>query len=290
MNTKMDKKSTDYRNIKAANQCFLFCILFEVAGIMTILFFGTLGAEMAIYFMTFLFALFLARKHREDIEIPFAKPKPGKVLHCIGITICGIPIAMLLNALTGLLTTAGADTTDDVTVYPIWLSLIVFAIVPAIVEEYVFRGVVLGAYQRIGIKAAIFISSMFFALLHFSLGSVLYGFFFGCVFALVRTVTGNMIYSMIMHCTFNALNVVLSYVNLANIPDWSVIAYMVVGVVGFVVLMVMLVKDKESKLELEKESENDGGKVKYRKWQLMTKEGYVSVVVCLVVMGMLLSM
>jgi hypothetical protein len=65
---------------------------------------------------------------------------------------------------------------------------------------------------------------------------------------------------------------------------------MVVGVVGFVVLMVMLVKDKESKLELEKEGENDGEKVKYRKWQLMTKEGYVSVVVCLVVMGMLLCM
>jgi uncharacterized membrane protein YuzA (DUF378 family) len=117
---------------------------------------------------------------------------------------------------------------------------------------------------------------------------VLYGFFFGCVFALVRTVTGNMIYSMIMHCTFNALNVVLSYVNLDNIPDWSVIAYMVVGVIGFVALMVLLVKDKESKLE--KESENDGEKFIYRKWQLMTKEGYVSVVVCLVVMGMLLCM
>jgi uncharacterized membrane protein len=95
---------------------------------------------------------------------------------------------------------------------------------------------------------------------------------------------------MIMHCTFNALNVVLSYVNLTNIPDWSVIAYMVEGVVGFVVLMVMLVKDKERKLELEEEGENDGEKVKYRKWQLMTKEGYVSVVVCLVVMGMLLCM
>jgi hypothetical protein len=52
----------------------------------------------------------------------------------------------------------------------------------------------------------------------------------------------------------------------------------------------MLVKDKGSKPELEEESENDGEKVKYRKWQLMTKEGYVSVVVCLVVMGMLLCM
>jgi hypothetical protein len=47
-----------------------------------------------------------------------------------------------------------------------------------------------------------------------------------------------------------------------NIPDWNVIAYMVV--VGFVLLMVLLVKDKDSKLE--KESENDGRKVKYRKY------------------------
>ena len=31
----------DYRAVKLANMIFLFCIIFEVVGIMTILFFGT---------------------------------------------------------------------------------------------------------------------------------------------------------------------------------------------------------------------------------------------------------
>ena len=46
-------------SIRRANQCFLWCILFEVAGIMTILFWGSMGAWLA-----------------------------------IGTSICGIPVAM----------------------------------------------------------------------------------------------------------------------------------------------------------------------------------------------------
>lgn len=48
----MDKKSSEYKLIRMADTSFLFCIIFEVVGIMTVMFLGTLGAQMAIYFMT----------------------------------------------------------------------------------------------------------------------------------------------------------------------------------------------------------------------------------------------
>lgn len=92
----MDKKSSEYKLIRMADTGFLFCIIFEVAGIMTVMFLGTLGAQMAKYFMTMLFAVFMARKRRAEFTIPFEKPKVGTLLQSIGISVCGIPIALMI--------------------------------------------------------------------------------------------------------------------------------------------------------------------------------------------------
>ena len=148
-NGRIWRATGQYQAIRRANLCFLSCILFEVAGIFTMPFFGTVGAQMAIYFMTLLFALFLAGKHKKELAIPIEKPKAKMLLFSAGLTVCGIPVAMLLNALAGLFSTSGADTVEDVAKYPLWLALTAFAIIPAVVEEYVFRGVVIGEYLKI---------------------------------------------------------------------------------------------------------------------------------------------
>ena len=90
----------------------------------------------------------------------------------IGTSICGIPVAMLLNAFASVLSSSGNQTAEDINGYPLWLCLIVFAFVPAVVEEYVFRGVILEQLRIAGTLNAVFVSSLFFALLYFSPGSV----------------------------------------------------------------------------------------------------------------------
>lgn len=117
-----------------------------MVGIMTVPFFGVLGGQMEIYFLTFLFGLFLAKKNKEELSIPIMKPKAKIVILKSLITIGGIPVAMLLNALAGILTTAGADDASDVNKYPLWGAVICFAVVPAIVEEFIFRGIILEKY------------------------------------------------------------------------------------------------------------------------------------------------
>lgn len=114
----------------------------------------------------------------------------------IDIIIKVMGILITISALASLLSSAGADSSEDIAKYPVWLAIIAFAIVPAVVEEYVFRGLILGAYMKVDARAAVVISSLFFAMLHFSLGSILYGFFYGCVFALIRIATGNMMYGI----------------------------------------------------------------------------------------------
>lgn len=276
----------NYKLIKMANITFLFCIIFEVVGIMTILFFGNVGAQMAIYFMTFLFSLFLWRKHKDEISIPISvgKLEPKKLLHLSAITVCGIPIALLLNYFAGMLSNTGADSADDVNTYPILLSIIVFAVVPAIVEEFVFRGLILGAYSKVDARAGILISSLFFALLHFSFGSVMYGFFFGLLFAVVRIATDNLIYTMIMHCLFNLINVLLSYMKLGKVSEVVIVLIFILAIMLFITLVILFFKKNTIDIRV------NCSEGKYKPWKLITKEGYITMVVCVSVMGMLLIM
>ena len=275
---------TDYKAVKMANITFLFCIIFEVVGIMTILFFGMVGAQMSIYFMTFMFSLFLWRKHKGEIEIKLKKVEPVKLAQLSAITVCGIPIALFLNYFAGILSSAGADSAEDVNTYPLILSLVVFAVVPAVVEEFVFRGVILGAYSKVDVKAGIVISSLFFALLHFSFGSVMYGFFFGLLFAVIRLSTGNLVYTIIMHCLFNTINVLMSYMRLDKIPAVVVFIVFAVALFGFITLVMYFFSRNTIDTNM---SRSEG---KYKPWKLITKEGYITLAVCVTVMGMLLMM
>ena len=275
---------TDYKAVKMANITFLFCIIFEVVGIMTILFFGMVGAQMSIYFMTFMFSLFLWRKHKGEIEIKLKKVEPVKLAQLSAITVCGIPIALFLNYFAGILSSAGADSAEDVNTYPLILSLVVFAVVPAVVEEFVFRGVILGAYSKVDVKAGIVISSLFFALLHLSFGSVMYGFFFGLLFAVIRLSTGNLVYTIIMHCLFNTINVLMSYMRLDEIPAVVVFIVFAVALFGFITLVMYFFSRNTIDTHMSR------SECKYKPWKLITKEGYITLAVCVTVMGMLLMM
>jgi len=64
------------------------------------------------------------------------------------------------HAVASVLSSSQSSGMEDTTVYPFWLSLICFAIVPAIIEEYIFRGVILGAYLKVEMMAAVLISSL----------------------------------------------------------------------------------------------------------------------------------
>ena len=275
---------TDYKAVKMANITFLFCIIFEVVGIMTILFFGMVGAQMSIYFMTFMFSFFLWSKHKGEIEIKLKKVEPVKLAQLSAITVCGIPIELFLDYFAGILSSAGADSAEDVNTYPLILSLVVFAVVPAVVEEFVFRGVILGAYSKVDVKAGIVISSLFFALLHFSFGSVMYGFFFGLLFAVIRLSTGNLVYTIIMHCLFNTINVLMSYMRLDKIPAVVVFIVFAVALFGFITLVMYFFSRNTIDTHM---SRSEG---KYKPWKLITKEGYITLAVCVTVMGMLLMM
>lgn len=84
---------------------------------------------------------------------------------------------------------------------------VVYCILPAVTEEFVFRSVIYGQYRKYGVFCAAAVSSVLFALMHFSLTELPKFLLCGAVLALVYEVTHSVIASISVHLIFNLLTV-----------------------------------------------------------------------------------
>jgi membrane protease YdiL (CAAX protease family) len=83
--------------------------------------------------------------------------------------------------------------------------ILAYAVVPAICEELVFRGVLCREFERYSPLSAILISSIFFALLHFDVALFPVYLFAGILLSLSMYATGSVIVPMIIHFFYNAI-------------------------------------------------------------------------------------
>ncbi len=81
--------------------------------------------------------------------------------------------------------------------------LAAYAIIPAICEEFVFRGILCYEYENGGVHRAIVLSSVFFAMLHFNPINILSYLFCGAVLAFVLYSTRSLIGAMLAHFLYN---------------------------------------------------------------------------------------
>ena len=96
------------------------------------------------------------------------------------------------------------------------LNLILLAILPAICEELVFRGIIFNGLKQYGNMSAVFLSATLFMLVHSSVEQTIYPFFVGIVLALLMLRTNNIVYPIILHFLNNAIVVVMNYVYYQN--------------------------------------------------------------------------
>lgn len=92
------------------------------------------------------------------------------------------------------------------------LYVFTIAVVPALVEEFAFRGVVLNHLRRYGNTFAILASSLLFGLMHGNLVQMPFAFAAGCIMAYIDIITGSMLPSIILHFLNNAVSAVGSLV------------------------------------------------------------------------------
>lgn len=107
-------------------------------------------------------------------------------------------------------TLSGAEVPLDTPVYFIF-SLIVVGIIPGILEETLFRGVIVGGMRNFPAWLAVVLSGALFALFHQNPAQTVYQFLFGCVFALMTIKAGSILPAVAMHVLNNVAVIVYGY-------------------------------------------------------------------------------
>ncbi len=98
------------------------------------------------------------------------------------------------------------------TEFPLLYALLFVAVFPAIFEELAFRGFVFNNLEKVaGMKSAVWGSSFLFALVHFSIISLIWLVPFALLLTYIRRKSGSIGYGMIGHFCHNATVVYLDY-------------------------------------------------------------------------------
>lgn len=138
-------------------------------------------------------------------------PRPSSFLLIISGTLLMISGGLLLSVLFGGLDALSKNfslydtfTSKGNGTIPSNLYLIIaYAIIPAICEEFIFRGILCHEYERGGVVRAVVFSSVFFAMLHFEPRNILTYLFSGAILALVLYASRSLFAAVITHLLYN---------------------------------------------------------------------------------------
>jgi len=124
-----------------------------------------------------------------------------------------LPVISLINVISLIFSqNVISETITGITdQYPIGIAILVVGLMPAILEESVYRGAFYNEYRILNPRAAIVLSGLLFGLLHMNLNQFSYAFALGVIFAIVIEATDSIVSTMIMHFVINTTSVINSY-------------------------------------------------------------------------------
>lgn len=112
--------------------------------------------------------------------------------------------------------------------------VLIYALLPAVFEEFTFRGVICSGYEKSSTIYSIIMSSLFFGMIHFDLTMLPFYIFAGAVLGIVLYASGSIFVPIIVHFAFNLFFIFASdYVN-AFVSANRSFAFFVIGILFFV--------------------------------------------------------
>ncbi|MFA3798799.1 lysostaphin resistance A-like protein [Leptotrichia hongkongensis] len=105
---------------------------------------------------------------------------------------------------------------------PLYIDVIMAVFVAPILEEIVFRGVIMNNLRKYGIRAAIIINSLLFGLSHYNIEMIIPAFLAGIIFSYVAC-KYSIKYSILIHFLLNAITKILQVIILSKIEIFMVV-------------------------------------------------------------------
>lgn len=124
---------------------------------------------------------------------------------------------------------------------PIWLTAVAFVLVAPVMEELIFRRILLRRLLGLGDVSAVVLSALAFALFHANLYQTAYAFVLGLAFGAIVLLTGSIRDTILLHMFINGFSVVMQL----NLPDEALVAasvfiYLSIGIAIAMFLAVRL--------------------------------------------------
>lgn len=177
---------------------------------------------------------------------------PAKImLPAVGIGLCVTSVA---NILTSEFVQLFGDTLSDSysadlggipsSASGIILYLLTISLLPAFIEEFAFRGIMLGSMRKFGDQFAILSSALLFSVIHGNFVQIPFAFICGLIFGYLTVKTNSIIPAMIVHFLNNLMSGVLEVIMSFNVSDKminllnvSLIALFIIsGIIGAYIL------------------------------------------------------
>lgn len=158
-------------------------------------------------------------------DFNFGKINMGSILICVLIGfLCyflNISIASFFGSIIRMFgfesaPTVGGQSESVLTMSSFVLQVVTVAVLPAICEETLHRGLLLKGYSSLGIKKAVIISSLLFGLTHLNINQFFYATVLGFIIAVSVIISKNIIPAIIIHFMNNFLSVYFSYATKNN--------------------------------------------------------------------------
>lgn len=181
--------------------------------------------------------------------------------NCMLVFMVGMGAIPICNTLSGLVSqnleligiqnlSYSIDTgTPEITAMFVIINILCTAIVPAIGEEFLFRGAILGAIKPYGEGFAIVMSSILFGLLHGNLLQIPFAFAGGLFFGFLRVYSGTILLPVILHGINNLFSVISSIIIYSYGEQaaylFLTIYFLVFGIAAVIGFFILARKDKE---------------------------------------------
>lgn len=180
--------------------------------------------------------------HKVSIKVVLIAIGLGVVIYFLNVFVSSFFYAIL--------TSVGYEspysgTTGAVNGWTLVLGLIFTAILPAICEENINRGMLLNGTRGLGIKKCVLLNGLMFGLLHLNIEQFFYATLIGCFLGFIVFVTDSIYPCMIIHFMNNGIGVVLSFLTQKGVLSGGIFTQLgnltsLNPVLGFVVMFVVL--------------------------------------------------
>ncbi|MBQ7798583.1 MAG: CPBP family intramembrane metalloprotease [Clostridia bacterium] len=217
---------------------------------------GAFGYLLQAIYMNIGFILVFIYYYKTRQKQPILQRPNQSTLKYVGVCVAiGIATLFLLSGLLnywqllidklGFTSSSLSYELDSVKNYLI--SLVSLALIPAVCEELIFRGIITTALKEKGQVFAVVLSSIMFSIFHFSPSQLLYPICFGLILGIVYLKTRNILFPILLHFINNALSLSIQYFSsdTSSVFTHSMmnLIYAIVTFAGWVCIMVYLFKD-----------------------------------------------